>query len=233
MRAFVHVAFVLSLFALTACSTSSDGTPPDLRGQIETLERTQQQMRKQYDNLGVTLIRLESRIARLKARANNNPLPSNDSPEPAPVAAPEREPVVSNGPVTLAPAIGGLTEQDMQVQATPQSPVSAAPTNIAPAAGGQTYIVHLASYLESAPVRAGWQQLSQQQRAQIGDLKPYVTSFEDTQNRKWLRLSAGPLSSSGAAHQRCDAIKANSGWCDVLRVNASALRELHVNAQQN
>lgn len=256
MRRFLGLA-VLSCLVLVGCS--STGREPIASGttlttQIANLERTQQQMRKQYDALGETLTRLETRIAALKGQQDRNvaTLPQPASTAPAPQAAPERTTVTTTvtttetsgqkptGPTTL---VGDLTDQDMAVQAVPAAaitPAAAAPeapaaqteaAKPAPAraaAGGrpQTYLMHLASYLDSAPVKPGWRQLSEKNASALAGLKPYVTPYNDNQDRRWLRLSAGPFNTSSEAHKGCEAVKAAGGWCDVLQVATSSMREL-------
>lgn len=245
------LAFTLCLMlsACTAASTSSNEA--DLSGQIASLERTQAQMRIQYNTMGHTLTRLEQRIAELKARAGQQRAAAANeapAPSPAPRAAVTRTRVDDNKPMQLVstpaprraqpaapqarpqstPAVGTLTEQDMEVQAAPSAAVRpSAGRNANRNVGGQSYLVHLASYLDTGPVRPGWRELSRKYAAPLDGLAPYVTPYTDNQDRRWLRLSAGPFSTSSSAQERCNALKAQGGWCEIMRVSNASLRELH------
>lgn len=236
MRYILALAFTGCLLFATGCtSTQADYANPPLDRQIAGLERTQQQMRKQYDAMGETLIRLEQRISDLKAQqavhASGKPaVAATAINKPTQLVASNTPPATNPTPAaaTSSSTIGDLTDQDMEAQAVPAAAIkpAAAPVTMAVPQNGQSYLVHLASYLDTAPVKPGWRQLSRQNSEQLSNLKPYLTAYTDNQRRRWLRLSAGPFTTSAAAKQRCEELKAAGGWCDVLQVQTAAMREL-------
>ena len=245
----MRFARALSLLAVVllsvGCTTAPQHADLPLDTQIANLERTQEQMRKQYEAMGQTLGRLETRIAELKARAARRAEAIATLPTPAPrAAAPAAESLTSEPAAQAQPTnlvVGDLTNEDLRVleqeaartapaATAPIPPVreQAAPTTPAAPRGGKSYLVHVASYLDTAPIRPGWRQISSKNPAELRGLKPYVTPFVDNQERRWLRLSVGDFTSKAAAHERCDALKAAGTWCDVLEVNTNSIRELRM-----
>lgn len=248
MRLTRKLALACLLFALSACATSpAVMTDRNLTTQIANLEHTEGQLRNQYNTIGLTLTKLEARITELKAQHEKNmaslPAPvaeaqavkptvmTPEKPEPPP--AMDADEAKSDHPVSI---IGGLTDQDMSIQSASTAPApqpmamapssSPQPATAAPAASGVRYIVHLASYLNEAPIKHGWQQLTAANSNLLNGLKPYLSKFDDSQHRHWLRLSAGPFTSHEKAEQRCASLKAAGTWCDVLQEDASNLRML-------
>lgn len=236
MRALSRIALIGILTVLSACA-GQNSVQPDLTVQIQNLERTEAQLRIQYNTIGHTLTRLESRIADLKERAAQQNAMAAELPKPmatGPAKPAPLVPVTKPTDITPPPAeVGGLTEADMvdptAPSAEPAKPAPPHPAAHAPAREAQySYVVHLASYLDTAPIRNGWRQLSRKYGNRLDGLKPYLTPFMDAQNRRWLRLSVGPLTDAASAKERCDAIKqmGSGDWCEVLRVSTSSMREL-------
>lgn len=233
---FVHMLALFAVILLGAgCTTTPEHADVPLDTQIANLERTQKQMRIQYNTMGQTLNRLEARIAELKARAAHRaeavaalPTPAPRASAPVAAALPDK-PAAPDKPTNLV--VGGLTNDDLRVQAQEAArtaPAAAAAPAPVPQRGGKSYLVHLASYLDTAPIRPGWRQLSSQNAAGLRGLTPYVTPFVDAQQRRWLRLSVGGFATATAAHERCAALKASGTWCDVLEVNTNSMRELRM-----
>lgn len=239
MRVLPKISLLGFLTLLSACaSPAPEAGSPNLTAQIANLERTEAQLRTQYNSIGDTITRLESRIADLKTRAAQQRAMVAELPKPTATGPATPAPAVPEiKPTDIAPPpseVGSLTDADMAdpampatAPATPAAAVAepAKPAEPAPA-GRFSYVVHLASYVDTAPIRHGWTQLSAKYGDKLEGLKPYLTPFNDAQGRKWLRLSAGPLADANSARQRCDAIKQMGDWCEVLRVSTNSMRAL-------
>lgn len=218
------------LVALSGCATQAanqgEAVLPSLKAQISSLERTEAQLRSQHAAMGRTLEQLSDRIADLKIRAAT---PSTSvKPAIAPTTTPPASPAIT-GPTTLVPVtpaqapsrpqVSRLTPTDLDIEKTD--------TITAANASRQVYVVHLASYMQSAQVRTGWSELKQQHATSLAGLRPYVTTYKDAQERNWLRLSAGPLGSRQEAEKRIQALKAEGTWCEVLQVPVQSMRTLN------
>lgn len=250
MRTFFHLVILGCALLLSACA-GPNGTSSNqpLSVQIENLERTERQMHKQYVELGETLTKLGTRISELRTRAAQQrraaatlpvptaqaaaaatpaPAPAEPAPEPAkPTELAASTPAPAPAPAA-PPAVGGLTDQDISAQAAPAPTApTASPSPEAPVLtpNGASYLVHVASYLDTSQVKPGWRELSTKHAEALRGLKPYVTLFVDGQRRHWLRLSGGVTSPAQAA-KRCEQIKQAGDWCEVLRSPNAAMREL-------
>ncbi len=219
---------VISLLFLAGCVGADMSTPENdssRMSQIEKLEKNATQLRRQYEAMGRTIARMEAELQNLKSAtvAKLEPQPVAAKPV-APVAVAAAE---ETKPTSLVPQAAPLTTGDLEIKPEPPTPTQAAVAEAKPQPT-VIYLLHVASYLEAAQVKPGWQEISKQHSAELAGLKPYVTAYQDTRRHDWLRVSAGPFATAEEAQERCKTYKANSGnWCDVLSSTQQAARPLN------
>ena len=167
-------------------------------------------------------------------------------------AQPRSGSAVSRAPVSVAPVAGGvapLRQDDLTIEPTPTpltpspltpSPLTPAthPTEPPKSANGASspvqskkasseavYLVHIASYKGYGMEKNGWKQLLNKTPRTLGALTPYTTPLEKD-GQTWVRLNAGTFASESEALQKCQEVKDEGGWCDVVKARKDEIAPL-------
>ena len=232
--------------------TSTTETNEKVEQRILRLEDAASRLRSQYDAMGQTIMWIEGEIKALRSEqihVQYKPLPQSEqtenhklSPEdvsivhPTPSLTPKPESENKNPTKTNATShnaeISPLNDADLSIGPSPSahetSSTSASIQNASytPDPTGTIYLVHLASYNGYPMVKKGWKELAHKTPDALSGLKPFATTFRDDKGRAWVRLSAGPFSTEYAATVKCQEVKAEGGWCDIIKTTNTELRDI-------
>lgn len=237
MQSFKLSTCALFTILLTGCAATPPvvAAEPPTRAQserLQDLETAAAQLRQQHLAMGETLMWLEGEIKAMRLAQPIVHQPVVDTP-PAPVAAPAHAAVEAPAPVPeahastsptplvpeAAPAaeVSALSDEDLEAEPTEAE----AATPAAPATEG--FAVHIASYSRTDLLGRGWREMRTQYGDALQGLKPFGTTFTDTNGHHWARLNVGPFASRASATATCNQLKARDVFCDVQSVAADTV----------